>query len=103
VLIKLGNLYHDSITSLTGLLSQESLAKGVLGSVLAYSEEGGNAELWMDTRLYYSFKLWDELTMKELPELLHKRVYILYTLGMLMRPYGLMPVSAVSALIILVQ
>jgi hypothetical protein len=41
--------------------------------------------------------------MEELPELLHERVYILYTLGMLMRPHGLIPVSAVSALIILVQ
>jgi hypothetical protein len=33
------------VTSLAGLLSQGSLAKGFLGSVQAYSEEGGNAEL----------------------------------------------------------
>jgi hypothetical protein len=31
------------VTSLAGLLSQGSLAKGVVGSVQAYSEEGGNA------------------------------------------------------------
>jgi hypothetical protein len=33
------------VTSLAGLLSQGSLAEGVLGSVQAYSEEGGNAQL----------------------------------------------------------
>jgi hypothetical protein len=35
---------NKSVTSLAGLLSQGSLAKGVLGSVQAYSEEGGNAQ-----------------------------------------------------------
>jgi hypothetical protein len=34
-----------SVTSLAGLLSQGSLAKRSLGSVQAYSEEGGNAQL----------------------------------------------------------
>jgi hypothetical protein len=33
------------VTSLAGLLSQGSLAKGVPGSVQAYREEGGNAQL----------------------------------------------------------
>jgi hypothetical protein len=37
--------FHLRVTSLAGLLSQGSLAKGVLGSVQAYSEEGGNAQL----------------------------------------------------------
>jgi hypothetical protein len=37
--------FRDTVTSLAGLLSQESLAKGVLGSVQAYSEEGENAQL----------------------------------------------------------
>jgi hypothetical protein len=40
-----------------------------------------------NARLYYSSKLCDisicELTIEELPELLHKRVYILQTLGVL--------------------
>jgi hypothetical protein len=69
------------VTSLAGLLSQGSLAKGVLGSMQAWCEEGGNAQLKVVLQVlvqgcdYESYSM-SELTMEKLPELLHEPAYI---------------------------